>query len=113
MDTKELTTKVIDLEARVSAHTEKMNDACARLDKAEGAISEQGKLLSTIDKLALGITHLGTKVDEMGNKLDIFGNRLRDIEIEPGKNAKGIWKIVITAVITVVITYLVTKMLPP
>ena len=113
MDTKELTLKVVDLEGKVAGHTEKMSDACARLEKVESAVIEQGKLLSSVEKLALGITHLGAKVDEMGNKLDIFGNRLREIEIEPGKNARGYWKIIATALITGLITYLITRMLPP
>lgn len=85
MTVQELTKEVIDLKAWKGGVDEKMSDACARIANMEKEVKEQGKLLQSIDKLAMGLTRLDEKMGDLSCKLDNFGGRIATIELKPAK----------------------------
>lgn len=100
MTTQELTKEVIDLKSKAAGMDEKMTDACARLESVEKDVREQGKLLQSIDRLAMGLTRLDEKMGDLSIKIDTFGSRINMIELKPAKRwEKIVWEIMKYAVI--------------
>ena len=90
MTTQELTQAAIETKARIAALQEKVDEACLRLGVVEREVKEQGKLLQSIDRLAMGITRLDEKITELGDKVDVFGGRINVLELEPGVKWKSL-----------------------
>lgn len=85
MTTQELTREVIGLKTQVAGMDEKMTDACNRLESVEREVKEQGKLLQSIDRLAMGLTRLDEKMGDLSDKIDVFGSRINMIELKPAE----------------------------
>ena len=100
MTTQELTTKVIDLQSWKGGVDEKMSDVCSRVSAMEREVKEQGKLLQSIDKLAMGLTRLDEKMGDLSTKIDTFGSRINLIELKPAEKWERIvFKIIEYAVL--------------
>lgn len=111
MTTQELTKEVVTLSSTVAGHSEKIADACSRLAIVEKDVREQGKLLQSIDKLAMGLTRLDEKMGDLSCKIDNFGNRIGAIELRPAKRWDQITMEVIKYLVLAGIGYAVAKLL--
>lgn len=85
MTTQELTREVVELKTWRGGVDEKMRDHRLRLDDIEKDVKEQGRLLQSIDKLAMGLTRLDEKMGDLSCKLDNFNGRITTIELKPAK----------------------------
>ena len=85
MTTQELTKEVICLKGWKGGVDEKMSDVCSRVSAMEREIKEQGKLLQSIDRLAMGLTRLDEKMGDLSSKIDAFGGRINLIELKPAE----------------------------
>lgn len=111
MTTQELTKEVIDFKAWKGGVDEKMSDACARIASVEREVKEQGKLLQSIDKLAMGLSRLDEKMGDLSCKLDNFGGRISLIELKPATKWEQIKWLILTVLVTAGLTLLITKLI--
>ncbi len=85
MTTQELTKEVVDIKTKVAGMSEKIDEACLRLGTVEREVKEQGKLLQSIDRLAMGLSRLNEKMGDLSVKMDNFGSRINLIELKPAE----------------------------
>ena len=85
MTTQELTAAVRTAEKTIAAHDECITEYGRRLDGIEAEVKEQGKLLQSIDRLAMGLTRLDEKMTDLSCKIDGFGSRINMIELKPAE----------------------------
>lgn len=112
MTTQELTKEVIDLKTDSSAMSQKVDEACLRLGAVEREVKEQGKLLQSIDRLAMGITRLDEKITDLGEKVDVFGGRINVLELAPATKWDRVKWLIVSVVLTAVAMYLLKPILP-
>ena len=100
MTTQELTKEVVELKGWKGGVDEKMSDVCMRVATVEREVKEQGRLLQSIDKLAMGLTRLDEKMGDLSTKIDTFGSRINLIELKPAEKWERIvFKIIEYAVL--------------
>ena len=85
MTTQELTQAFTTMNAQIAAISEKLNDACAHMEGLEKEVKEQGKLLQSIDRLAMGLSRLDEKMGDLSEKITVFGNRINLMELKPAE----------------------------
>lgn len=111
MTTQELTKEVIDLKSKAAGMDEKMTDACNRLESVEKDVREQGKLLQSIDRLAMGLTRLDEKMGDLSCKIDTFGSRINMIELKPAEKWERIAYKVLEYVVLAGLGFIAAKLL--
>ena len=111
MTTQELTKEVIDLKSKAAGMDEKMTDACNRLESVEKDVREQGKLLQSIDRLAMGLTRLDEKMGDLSDKIDVFGSRINMIELKPAEKWERIAYKVLEYVVLAGLGFIAAKLL--
>jgi predicted RNase H-like nuclease (RuvC/YqgF family) len=85
MTTQELTKEVLAMSAKVAGIESTLHEANTRLEAMEREVKEQGKLLQSIDRLAMGLTRLDEKMGDLSCKIDTFGSRINLIELKPAE----------------------------
>ena len=111
MTTQELTTTVRDIEKTVSAHDECIKDDGRQISEVRAEVKEQGKLLQSIDRLAMGLTRLDEKMGDLSCKIDTFGSRINMIELKPAEKWERIIFEVLKYVVLAGIGYLAATFL--
>lgn len=85
MTTQELTKEVLAMSAKVAGIESTLHEANTRLEAMEREVKEQGKLLQSIDRLAMGLSRLDEKMGDLSTKIDTFGSRINLIELKPAE----------------------------
>lgn len=85
MTTQELTKEVLAMSAKVAGIESTLHEANTRLEAMEHEVKEQGKLLQSIDRLAMGLSRLDEKMGDLSTKIDTFGSRINLIELKPAE----------------------------
>lgn len=111
MNAQELTTTVRDIEKTVSAHDECIKDHGRQISEVRAEVKEQGKLLQSIDRLAMGLTRLDEKMGDLSCKIDTFGNRIGAIELKPARKWEAVSIEIIKYIVLAGIGYLAATFL--
>lgn len=111
MTTQELTKETIELKTKVAGMSEKVDEACIRLGSVERKVEEQGKLLQSIDKLAMGLARVDEKMGDLSNKLDNFGGRINLMELKPAHRWETITMEILRYIVIAAIGYLAATLL--
>jgi hypothetical protein len=111
MTLKELNADVTNIRAWRGGVDEKMDGICTRLDHVEANVKEQGKLLQSLDRLAMGLSRLDEKMGDLSCKLDNFGGRISLIELKPATKWEQAKWLILTVLITAGLTVLITKLI--
>ena len=109
MTTQELTQEFVQMNAQMSAMNEKLNDTCAHMEVLGKEVKEQGKLLQSIDRLAMGLTRLDEKMGDLSCKIDTFGSRINMIELKPAEKWEKIAMEVLKYLVLAGIGYFIAK----
>ena len=110
MTTQELTQEVMNMNGRISSMDEKIKDACAHLESVEKEVKEQGKLLQSIDRLAMGLSRLDEKMGDLSEKITVFGNRINLMELKPAEKWEKIGFEVVKYLVLAGIGYAIAKL---
>ena len=111
MNAQELTTTVRDIEKTVSAHDECIKDHGRQIGEVRAEVKEQGKLLQSIDRLAMGLTRLDEKMGDLSCKIDTFGSRINMIELKPAEKWERIAYEVLKYVVLAGVGFLAAKLI--
>ncbi len=111
MNAQELTTTVRDIEKTVSAHDECIKDHGRQISEVRAEVKEQGKLLQSIDRLAMGLTRLDEKMGDLSCKIDTFGSRINMIELKPAEKWERIIFEVLKYVVLAGVGFLAAKLI--
>lgn len=111
MTTQELTKEVLGMSAKVAGIESALHEANTRLESVEKDVKEQGKLLQSIDRLAMGLTRLDEKMTDLSCKIDGFGNRIKLIELKPAEKWERIIFEVLKYVVLAGVGFLAAKMI--
>ena len=110
MTTQELTQEVMNMNGKIASMEEKLKDECAHLESVEKEVKEQGKLLQSIDRLAMGLSMLDEKMGDLSEKITTFGNRINLIELKPAEKWEKIAMEVIKYLVLAGIGYFIAKL---
>ena len=111
MTTQELTKEVLSMSAKVAGIESALHEANARLESVEKDVKEQGKLLQSIDRLAMGLTRLDEKMTDLSCKIDGFGNRIKLIELKPAEKWERIIYEVLKYIVLAGVGFLAAKLI--
>ena len=111
MTTQELTAAVRTAEKTIAVHDECITEYGRRLDGIEVEVKEQGKLLQSIDRLAMGLTRLDEKMTDLSCKIDGFGNRIKLIELKPAEKWERIIYEVLKYIVLAGVGFLAAKLI--
>ena len=109
MTTQELTQEIVTMNGKIASMEEKLKDACAHLESVDKEVKEQGKLLQSIDRLAMGLSRLDEKMGDLSEKITTFGNRINLIELKPAEKWEKIAMEVIKYLVLAGIGYFIAK----
>ena len=110
MTTQELTQAFTTMNAKMAAMNEKLNDACAHMEGIEKEVREQGKLLQSIDRLAMGLSRLDEKMGDLSDKITAFGSRINLMELKPAEKWEKIGFEVVKYLVLAGIGYAIAKL---
>ena len=110
MTTQELTQEFVTMNGKIASMEEKLKDACAHLESVDKEVKEQGKLLQSIDRLAMGLSRLDEKMGDLSEKITTFGNRINLIELKPAEKWEKIGMEVLKYLVLAGIGYLIAKL---
>lgn len=110
MTTQELTKEVVDLKTHSAALSQKVDEACLRLGAVEREVKEQGKLLQSIDRLAMGLSRLDEKLTDVSAKMDVLGGRINLIELKPAEKWERIVYEVLKYLVLAGVGFLIAKL---
>lgn len=111
MTTQELTAAVRTAEKTIAVHDECIVEYGRRLDGIEAEVKEQGKLLQSIDRLAMGLTRLDEKMGDLSCKIDTFGSRINMIELKPAEKWERIAYEVLKYIVLAGVGFLAAKLI--
>ena len=111
MTTQELTKEVLGMSAKVAGIESSLHEANTRLESVEKDVKEQGKLLQSIDRLAMGLTRLDEKMGDLSCKIDTFGSRINMIELKPAEKWERIIFEVLKYVVLAGVGFLAAKLI--
>ena len=110
MTTQELTQEFVTMNGKIASMEEKLKDACAHLESVEKEVKEQGKLLQSIDRLAMGLSRLDEKMGDLSEKITVFGNRINLMELKPAEKWEKIGFEVVKYLVLAGIGYAIAKL---
>lgn len=102
MTTEELTQKIIEVDERVTRHTEQLKTVFNQITETRKMADSVHDLATSVKLLTQGQTNIGEKVDNLTRDVDEIKNR-------PAKKWDNASTVVITAIITAVITFILTR----
>ena len=111
MTTQELTKEVLGMSAKIAGVESALHEANTRLESVEKDVKEQGKLLQSIDRLAMGLTRLDEKMGDLSCKIDTFGSRINMIELKPAEKWERIVFEVLKYVVLAGVGFLAAKLI--
>ena len=111
MTTQELTKEVLNMSAKVAGIESALHEANTRLESVEKDVKEQGKLLQSIDRLAMGLTRLDEKMGDLSCKIDTFGSRINMIELKPAEKWERIAYEVLKYIVLAGVGFLAAKLI--
>lgn len=111
MTTQELTKEVLSVSARVAGIESTLREANTRLESMEKEVKEQGKLLQSIDRLAMGLSRLDEKMGDLSCKIDNFGNRIGAIEMKPAQRWEAVAMEIIKYIVIAGMGFLAAKLI--
>lgn len=97
MTNEELTTKYVELDERVTRHTEQIKIAFNQ-------INDLKSLAESVKDLAVSVQLMAHEQKDIGKKVDGLATDLEEIKEKPSKR----WDTVVTVAITVIVTAIVT-----
>lgn len=103
MTGEELTAKFVELDERVTRHTEQLKTAFTR-------IAEVKDITESVHKLATSVEVLTIEQKNTNQKMDKLTGEIEGIKEKPGKRWDEVVKIVISAIIGALITFVATQM---
>ena len=98
MTNEELTQKYVDLDERVTRHTEQIKTAFNRIDDVKN-------LADSVHKLAISVEVLTREQQSSNSKMDELAADVEEIKGRPAKK----WDNLLTVIITAVITFILAK----
>lgn len=111
MDNEKLTQKCIELDERVTRHTEQIKSCNDRINTLEESSKKQTDILLVLQKQGDAIETMNMKIDKVADGVDTLGNRVGNLEQEPADKWKKISleviKYVVLAVIGVIVGYFI------
>lgn len=103
MTNEELTKKVIDLDERVTRHTEQIKTCFNQIEEAKSMAESVHKLATTVEILALEQKATNKKMDKLTQEVE-------EIKEKPAKRWDNVSSVIITAIATAFITYILTQL---
>ena len=85
-----------DIAVKLAEHQKEIGSLKHRMDAADRVMSEQNKLIRSVDKLATNMEYMATEQKKQGDRLE----RLERAPVEESKDYK---KAIVTAVVTTVV----------
>lgn len=102
MTNEELTQKFVELDERVSRHTEQLKTAFNQISDVKSIAESVHKLATTVEILTIGQKSTTEKLDKISNEIE-------EIKDKPAKRWDSATTVVITAILTAVVTFLLTQ----
>lgn len=102
MTNEELTKKTIELDERVTRHTEQIKTAFNRIDEVKS-------LAESVHKLATTVEILAHEQKDTNNKVDKLTSDVEEIKEKPAKRWDSVAKVIITAIATAIVTLILTQ----
>lgn len=102
MNAEDITKRIIDLDERVTRHTEQIKTCF-------GLIEETRNMSDSIHKLATTVEILALEQKSTNRKMDKLTVEVEEIKDKPAKRWETIVGLFITMTVTAVITYLLTQ----
>lgn len=102
MNTEELTQKTMQLDERVTRHTEQIKTLFNMIDEVRSMAESVHKLATTVEILALEQKDTNKKVDRLTNEVE-------EIKEKPAKRWDNVASVAVTAIVTAVITFMLTQ----
>lgn len=103
MNAEDLTKKVIDLDERVTRHTEQIKTCFNQIEETRSMAESVHKLATTVEILALELKATNKKMDKLTQEVE-------EIKEKPAKRWDNVVGVFITAVATAIITFLLTRL---
>ena len=103
MTTEELTQKIIEVDERVTRHTEQLKTVFNQITETRKMADSVHDLATSVKLLTQGQTNIGEKVDNLSRDVDEIKNR-------PARRWDSASTVVITAVITAIVTFILTQL---
>lgn len=103
MNAEDMTKKLIDLDERVTRHTEQIKTCFNQIEETRSLADGMHKLATTVEILALEQKSTNKKLDKMTVEVE-------EIKEKPAKRWDSVVSVIITAIVTAVITYLLTQL---
>lgn len=109
MDNEHLTQKYVDLDERVTRHTEQIKTCFSQIDELKESSQKQTEILLALQRQGDAIEAVNEKIDHVSDGVDKLGNRVGQLEQEPADKWKKmrfeIIKYVVLAIVGVVVGY--------
>ena len=102
MTNEELTSRYMELDERVTRHTEQIKTAFNQ-------ITELKALAESVKDLALSVQLMAHEQKDIGKKVDGLVTDLEEIKEKPGKRWDTIVTVALTAIVTAVVTFALTQ----
>jgi predicted nucleic acid-binding Zn-ribbon protein len=99
---EELTQKYVDLDERVTRHTEQIKTAFNRIDDVKN-------LADSVHKLAVSVEVLTREQQSSNTKMDELAADVEEIKGRPAKKWDNVASTLLTVIITAVITFILAK----
>lgn len=109
MTNEELTAKFVELDERVTRHTEQLKTAYNRIDDLNSRLNDLKVLSDSLYKLITTVEILTREQKRLNEKLDKVSKDVEEIKNKPAKRWETIVERIITIVATSLITYLLAK----
>lgn len=102
MTNEELTQKYVDIDERVTRHTEQIKTCFNQIEEAKSMAESVHKLTTTVEILAREQQLANKKMDKMTSDME-------EIKGKPAKRWDSVVSTIITVILTAVVTYFLTK----
>lgn len=103
MTNEELTSRYMELDERVTRHTEQIKTAFNQ-------ITELKALAESVKDLALSVQLMAHEQKDIGKKVDGLATDLEEIKEKPSKRWETAVTVTITVVVTALVTFAITKL---
>ncbi len=103
MTNEELTKKTMELDERVTRHTEQIKTAYKQIDEAKSMAESVHKLATTVEILVHEQKDTNKKVDKLTSEVE-------EIKEKPAKRWDSVTTVIITAIVTAIVTFAITQL---
>lgn len=103
MTNEELTKKTMELDERVTRHTEQIKSAFNQ-------IAESKSMAESVHKLATTVEILVHEQKDTNKKVDKLTGEVEEIKEKPAKHWDSVTTVIITVIVTAIITFALTQL---